>query len=418
MEPEGFRLFLLVTNNTTKKRTLTMKRMMKIGVASLTLLASATMLRADEDFDNLKILAATPKEQLTAENAMKVIDAGIAVTNYASIYNAADLKLVSFADIFAKTKGNLQLAWTQCYVAVNYGTDAEKVEALNDAVDVFITSDEKGQQQLYCTLILYSVWNHKNGGIMSKINNVAFTAAIEKLAASDAKWKWSVVNGMLFVWGRMNFGNNEALAAKYTPSIINALKTGDFIVNQQVFDFVAYLCSIGDYHSAKVILGNPKWFSKSRDRDNVSFLTNQSKNLEPELSISRKEFISKIATNERGMINVARVQDKVDGNKDATAKLCWPRLKNNANKIEVALYLNDTDKLLDILVSIDNTLDADTISKAITIINSLDPDYRAADVLKALRVINKKYTLKLYDDRDTWEPILSKVRALIDTYNN
>ena len=69
-------------------------------------------------------------------------------------------------------------------------------------------------------------------------------------------------------------------------------------------------------------------------------------------------------------------------------------------------------------MTIDSSIASELIEKVVAQINTFDPDYRAADVLKALRVINKKYTLKLYDDRDTWEPILSKVRALIDVYND
>lgn len=88
------------------------------------------------------------------------------------------------------------------------------------------------------------------------------------------------------------------------------------------------------------------------------------------------------------------------------------------SKLETALYLKDDGKLVDVLMTIDNSIAPELIENVVAQINTFDPDYRAADVLKALRVINKKYTLKLYDDCDTWEPILSKVRALIDIYNN
>lgn len=375
---------------------------------------------ADEAFDNLKKLAATPKDKLTAANITEVVDAGIAVTNHTSIISTLDLKLMTVADIFAKTKGKLGLAHVQCIVATKYGTDVEKVEAFNDAVDLFIAANEEDQKKLYDVLMTYCVWDCKNGGIMSKVDNAAFTAAVEKIAASDAKWKWTAVNGMLFTYGKNNYSNNEALAAKYAPSIVAALKAGDFLECFQVFDFTWYLMTMKDLDSVKVIVGNPKWFNIPSVRSSATppYIHYYDARFEPELSAVRKAFISKISTNERGMINVAKAQDKVDGNKDATAKLCWPRLENVSNKVEVALYLGDNDKLIDTLMTIDNTLDAETINKAITIINALDPDWRAADVLKALRVINKKYTLKLYDDRDTWEPVLSKVRALIDTYNN
>lgn len=393
-----------------------MKRLIIALVAGVVF--SATF--ADEAFDNLKKLAATPKDKLTAANIAEVVDAGIAVTNHTSIISALDLKLMTVADIFAKTKGKLDLANVQQIVANKYGTDAEKVEAFNDAVDLFIGASEEDQKKLYHVVVQYCAWNSKNGSIMSKVDNEAFTAAVEKIAASDAKWKWTAVNGMLFVFGKINYSNNEALAAKYAPSILAAAKAGDFLEVYQILDFADYLMDMKDLDSVKVIVGNPKWFTLPSIRSSATpkHIHYYDTRFEPEISTVRKEFISKISTNERGMINVARAQDKVDGNKDATAKLCWPRLENVSNKVEVALYLGDNDKLIDTLMTIDNTLDAETINKAITSINALDPDWRAADVLKALRVINKKYTLKLYDDRDTWEPVLSKVRALIDTYNN
>lgn len=82
---------------------------------------------------------------------------------------------------------------------------------------------------------------------------------------------------------------------------------------------------------------------------------------------------------------------------------------------KVALEINDVDKMLDALVASTNGLTPEEITAIIEMVVSLDTDYRAADVVKILKNINAKYTLKLYDDRDTWEPILSKIRALIDT---
>lgn len=90
--------------------------------------------------------------------------------------------------------------------------------------------------------------------------------------------------------------------------------------------------------------------------------------------------------------------------------------KSNADgKMYIALYLNDADKVLDNLQNItQNTLDADILQKIIPILNGQNVDWRQADVIKALRNINAMYTIRLYDDRDTWEPILSKIRAMID----
>ena len=82
---------------------------------------------------------------------------------------------------------------------------------------------------------------------------------------------------------------------------------------------------------------------------------------------------------------------------------------------KVALEINDVDKMLDALVASTNGLTPEEITAIIERVVALDADYRVADVVKILKNINAKYTLKLYDDRDTWEPILSKIRALIDT---
>ena len=46
--------------------------------------------------------------------------------------------------------------------------------------------------------------------------------------------------------------------------------------------------------------------------------------------------------------------------------------------------------------------------------SDVDAGYRTDDLRLALANVNKKYTIKLYDDRDTWEPILSKIRAMIE----
>ena len=50
----------------------------------------------------------------------------------------------------------------------------------------------------------------------------------------------------------------------------------------------------------------------------------------------------------------------------------------------------------------------------IVALNKLDREYRKADVLSILNNVNSKYTLKLYDDAKTWEPVISKVRAMIE----
>ena len=106
--------------------------------------------------------------------------------------------------------------------------------------------------------------------------------------------------------------------------------------------------------------------------------------------------------------------DTKEKNRKMTNRMFPVISKNVKLGLDAALYLNDNDKLIDILLVAKEELTAKQLEKVIPVINSLDVDYRAADVSKVLRNINSRYTLKLYDDRDTWEPILSKIRAMID----
>jgi hypothetical protein len=106
--------------------------------------------------------------------------------------------------------------------------------------------------------------------------------------------------------------------------------------------------------------------------------------------------------------------DARENNKEMTKRMFPVISKDVKLGLDAALCLNDTNKIIDMLLAAKEELTAEQLDKVIPVINSLSADYRAADVVKALRDINARYTLKLYDDRKTWEPILSKIRALID----
>ena len=108
--------------------------------------------------------------------------------------------------------------------------------------------------------------------------------------------------------------------------------------------------------------------------------------------------------------------DKKAKTKEASASIYGYVVENGtwSEAASLALYLNDSDKILDVYKKIGTDATADQINAFIPIVNALDYNYRSAEVLDILKNINAKYTLKLYDDRDTWEPILSKIRAMID----
>jgi hypothetical protein len=106
--------------------------------------------------------------------------------------------------------------------------------------------------------------------------------------------------------------------------------------------------------------------------------------------------------------------DKIAKNKEMTKRM-WPVISKDIHLgLDAAKYLNDVDKVIDILLVAKEELSAEELNSVIPMINALEIDYRKDDIIKALRNINGRYTLKLYDDRETWEPVLSKIRALID----
>ena len=112
-------------------------------------------------------------------------------------------------------------------------------------------------------------------------------------------------------------------------------------------------------------------------------------------------------------LEVARVADKADGDKKATLSI-YPEIVDGKTKVETAIYLDDIDKLIDALKVVGDDLDAKTVESIIAPLNGVDAGYRTDDLRLALMNVNKKYTIKLYDDRDAWEPILSKIRAMLD----
>ena len=110
----------------------------------------------------------------------------------------------------------------------------------------------------------------------------------------------------------------------------------------------------------------------------------------------------------------SKYADKKEKNKEMTERMFPVISKDVMFGLDAALYLKDNDKLIDMLLVANEELTAEQLKQVIPIINSLDVDYRTAEVVKALRNINSRYTLRLYNEREVWEPILSKIRAMID----
>ena len=125
------------------------------------------------------------------------------------------------------------------------------------------------------------------------------------------------------------------------------------------------------------------------------------------------------ANKKKGQINddrIFKIAKTIDMAENTTTNMlnAIDGISSTKRKLDAALFCNSIDKMIDVLIACDDSLTAKDIEAVIAPLNGLDPNYRTADVLRALKAINQRYTLKLYDDRDSWEPVLSKIRAMID----
>lgn len=387
-----------------------------IAAAACTFAAIAP---ADEAFDSLVKLANTPKEKITAANAAQILDAAIATTNTLAPYKLMQTKTMAYAQLFEKLKNSHLWFKTLFSICETHGTAAEKAATFQNFVDTWLTCNEAVQAKHVSWFRAWPIFSAKKGAL-DFMPASEIEAACAKVAASSSKLKANALASMLYIYGKTYWQRLDTACDQYFDTVKDSILSGDFIATYQVFEFVNYvIVTRRDYALVAQLLNNIKWFaSYSNSKIKCPFLKSSNRRkLEPTLSYLRKQYLASYAKNDFQLTTIALAQDKVDGNKKTTESI-YSKLTGFSAKLGTALYLNDNGKLVDVLMEIDNSIAPDKLEKAVAKINSFDPDYRAADVLKALRNINKKYTLKLYDDRDTWEPILSKVRALIDVYSN
>lgn len=126
------------------------------------------------------------------------------------------------------------------------------------------------------------------------------------------------------------------------------------------------------------------------------------------------ELIAKNVADPKEAYTFSTTVDKRRKNKEMTKRL-YPVISKDIHlAVQTALYLNDVDKMIDIMLNAGEDLTAAEISSMLPSINSLTADYRAVEIVTALRNVNSRYTLRLYNEREVWEPVLSKVRAMID----
>ena len=383
----------------------------------ITACAMAAMLGSAATYEENLELANTPIEKITSANVEAVCNAAVAVTNGYKVIQCREKKLITFEQVEALlSNGNPafanQLGKNAC-ASSNETLCASTYSKLEELALASADHDYRASSSLF--------WlGHECHYSKARLSSVKKLVAAGKKIHAIRVLLGSLPNSVYH--GKAN-DEFDAEYVSYMKEIYPILAEA-WITTEEDYaktcpwasgqDIVVYAIMQADitrnFESLDVFA--PKV---------VKFITAKKDHLMWMLATRKESFYkkcrdaaisSKLNTIEF-RLKVARVADKFEGNKKATLSI-YPDIINEKTKIEVALYLDDVDKLIDALKVVGDNLDAATVESIIAPLNNVNAGYRTDDLRLALMNVNKKYTLKLYDDRDTWEPILSKIRAMID----
>ena len=395
-----------------QKETQQMKRLM-IAAA----LASASMLCSAATYEENFALASTPIGEVNKDNVEAVCNAALAVTNGSKIVKCRAKGLLTFEQVAAMVAGKEEFS------------NVLYQNALFSSNDVLRTA---------CVDSLLASAKIAPAGSFRSSANLAYAVASFKVSPArrieigrELIAAGKLVNAIQPIYGSLSYAVYKGkpdprfpeYGSEYTEFCAEVfdqlyaawISTEPTVVNGRLASCYTDGSDIMRYAEAV----NASQWTDSAAIAKISKYVKDGQNMWTARSshqmsrACREAALASTWWKEGSKIKVAARSDSVDRNKKATEAL-YPTLKDDANKVKVALYLGDNDKLIDALKTISDKLDAETVNSVIIPLNGIDAGYRTADLRLALMNINKKYTLKLYDDRDTWEPILSKVRAMID----
>ena len=201
----------------------------------------------------------------------------------------------------------------------------------------------------------------------------------------------------------------DEIKSYVTDAVENKLDSNCFIEGKQF----TRLCNWCSKNKSKSYLSR-KYFYPELMTTWTNKLDQIAKIQKAEYAKEAYEIIAKNVTDPKEALTFSAFIDKKTKNKEMTKGL-YPVISKDIHlAVKTALYLNDVDKMIDIMLNAGEDLTADEIASMIPMVNSLAADYRTTEIVTALRNINSRYTLRLYNERETWEPILSKIRAMID----
>lgn len=389
-----------------------MKKLMISACAIATMLGS---LAATYE-ENLE-LSRTPLDKINAANVEAVCNAAVAVTNGHKVIQCRENKLITFEQVEALLgNGNPAFSWWLAVNAIASSNDAIRASTYSKLEDLALASADHDYR---------ASWELYRFGCLYHYSKARLASAKKLVAAGKKIHAIQVLLGRLPYSVRIGAANDEfdeeyvSYMKEIYPTFVEAwLATEEDYTKLDpwasgmdvVFHAVVQAKLSRDFESLDVFAPKVVKFINAKKDIMLWTLVNRKESF---FKKCRDAAISSKLNTIGYRLKVARVADKVEGDKRATLSI-YPDIVDGKTKVEVALYLNDIDKLIDVLKVVSADLDAATVESIIAPLNNVNAGYRIDDLRLALMNVNKKYTLKLYDDRDTWEPILSKIRAMID----
>ena len=388
-----------------------MKKLMIAACAMATMLGSAATYE-----ENLE-LSRTPIDKITAANVEAVCNAAVAVTNGNKVIQCRDKKLITFEQVEAFLgNGNPAFAWQLAYNAIVSSDETLRASTYSKLEDLALASadhDYRASSSLYW---LGHECHYSKARLSSVKKLVAAGKKVHAIRVLLGNLPWSVYQGTAndeFDAEYVSYMKEiyPTLAEAWIASEEDYAKTCPWASGLDIVEYARQQANLArnfeslDVFAPKVV----KFITAKKDRDLWSKITSKASFFKKCRDAALSSKINTIGYR----LKVAKVADKVEGDKKATLSI-YPNIVDGKTKVEVALYLDDVDKLIDALKVVGDNLDAKTVKSIIAPLNNVNAGYRTDDLRLALANVNKKYTVKLYDDRDTWEPILSKIRAMID----
>lgn len=349
----------------------------------------------------IKELNSIPVDKVTAENAAEVFDAAVASTNLYRIDQLVKHDKIGFEDAVRRTMNKRPLSYVvQVFSAKPAFTNAALVAEVAATLD-YSKFGKDETVNLNARIILTRHGFHRTEAGRAEI---ARAYAVNK------------VFGAVFYLRRWKLVDRE-MNSEIAPKVYEEVKP---LVKSEAGPSSAAIIWNYAYFEAKDHDGFASIYNKDLIHQSWTWLYPFSNNTRPEYVPFMKDFIEVIlktmksnSTRDSELLRASKILDKNLGSKNTTLSII-DALSTSKVKLAQALYCGSIDKVLEILINCDTSLEAKDIDAVIGPINGLDPDYKTVEVVKALKTVNQRYTLKLYDDRDTWEPVLSKVRAMID----